>query len=589
MSKQIKFLFISILCICMIIASLIFRGSPSLKANPATNQKIKNVIFLIGDGMGPQATGLLQMYAKYANNSDYPDKETALSRIMEEGTIGNALHNAHGVLVTDSAASATQMASGKFSLSEAIGIDKDGNDTKTILEIAEDMGKSTGLVSDTRITHATPAGFAAHQTHRTKENEIAVDLLNSGADVLLSGGLRYWIPQNIQTSNPELYNDLVERTKGNVSIKSKRKDNRNLLDEAENKGYSVALTKQEMETAENNKLLGLFQYSAFDYRIDMKDEIDDPQRTIPTLKEMTQKSLDVLSNNENGFFLMVESGLIDWAEHDNDAGALLYEMIRFDETLDYIYHWAKDRDDTLLIVTADHETGSFGFSYSRRVLPAAVDFPGDHPNELFAPKFSFGTYDILTKIGQQKKSYAAMLSAFQSQSSVDLYDRLSTGDAFSESECAIFRDIVNENTEFDITLPEAQEILTTEENEYKVEGHSYLSYNYFPKIHDFKEFYVYETEIFKDLIGRIVGKQQYAVWATGTHTNTPVPIIAYGPETVTKGFGKMMHTTEWAQLAIDIMKNGGTSDDSKKFDLNEDGAVTLGDLVFFIKYFTGLN
>jgi alkaline phosphatase len=182
-----------------------------------------------------------------------------------------------------------------------------------------------------------------------------------------------------------------------------------------------------------------------------------------------------------------------------------------------------------------------------------------------------------------------MLSAFQSQSSVDLYDRLSTGDAFSESECAIFRDIVNENTEFDITLPEAQEILTTEENEYKVEGHSYLSYNYFPKIHDFKEFYVYETEIFKDLIGRIVGKQQYAVWATGTHTNTPVPIIAYGPETVTKGFGKMMHTTEWAQLAIDIMKNGGTSDDSKKFDLNEDGAVTLGDLVFFIKYFTGLN
>ena len=589
MSKQKKYLLFSIFSVCLIMGSTIFVGIPTLNANSDANQKIKNVIILIGDGMGPQAAGLLEMYARYADSNEYPDKKTALSQIMEKGTNGYSLHNAHGVLVTDSAASATQMASGKFSLSEAIGIDKDGNKTKTILEIAEDMGKSTGLVSDTRITHATPAGFAAHQTHRTKENEIAVDLLNSGADVLLSGGLRYWIPQEIATNNPTLYNELVERTQGKISIKSKRKDDRNLLDEAEVKGFSVALTKQEMEQADNDKLLGLFKYSAFDYRIDIKDEIDDPQRTIPTLKEMTQKSLEILSKNENGFFLMVESGLIDWAEHDNDAGALLYEMIRFDETLDYIYNWVKDRDDTLLLVTADHETGSFGFSYSRRDLPEAVAFPGAYSDELFSPKFSFGTYDILTKIAMQKKSYAAMLSDFASQSEVDLYDRLSTGDQFSNGNCSILRDVINANTEFDITTEEAKEILTTEVNEYKVENHSYLSYNYFPKINDFKEFYVYETEIFKDLIGRIVGKQQYAVWATGTHTNTPVPIIAYGPETVTKGFGKMMHTTEWAQLAIDIMRNGGATDDNSKFDLNEDGEVSLGDLIFFIKYFTGMK
>jgi len=591
MSKQKKCVILSIFFVCVIAASSILIDGSSLDASSGADHKIKNVIILIGDGMGYQAAGLLEMYARYADNEVYPDKKTALSEIMEKGVIGNALHNAQGVLVTDSAASATQMASGKFSLSEAIGIDKDGHKTTTILEIAEEMGKSTGLVSDTRITHATPAGFAAHQTHRTKENEIAVDLLNSGADVLLSGGLRYWIPQDISNMNPDLYNELVERTQGKISIKSKRKDDRNLLDEAGNKGYSVALTKQEMEQADGDKLLGLFQYSAFDYRIDIKDKINDPQRTIPTLKEMAQKSIEVLSKNENGFFLMVESGLIDWAEHDNDAGALLYEMIRFDETLKYLYNWVKDRDDTLFIVTADHETGSFGFSYSRRNIPEESAFPGDFSNELFSPKFSFGSFDILTKIAMQKKSYAAMLLDFSEQSGVDLYDRLNTGDVFTTDNCNVFRDIVNDNTEFDITLEETKEILTTEVNEYKVEGHSYLGYNYFPKVNDYKEFYVYETEVFKDLIARIVGKQQYAVWSTGTHTNTPVPIIALGPENVTKGFGKMMHTTEWAQLAIDIMKNGdaGPVDDTRKFDLNGDGAVTLGDLIHFIKYFTGLN
>ncbi|MEK8016143.1 MAG: hypothetical protein VSS75_004685 [Candidatus Parabeggiatoa sp.] len=108
---------------------------------------------------------------------------------------------------------------------------------------------------------------------------------------------------------------------------------------------------------------------------------------------------------------------------------------------------------------------------------------------------------------------------------------------------------MNKHTQFPITLAEAATVLETEENEYYVAGHKTLGFDTFPKIHDFKAFYVYSSELRLDLLGRVVAKYQNTVWATGTHTNTPVPLIAIGPENVTAQFGRMMHTTEWAQYA----------------------------------------
>ncbi|MGY8872474.1 MAG: alkaline phosphatase [Pseudomonadales bacterium] len=505
---------------------------------------IKNVIVVIGDGMGPQQIGLLNSYVKHAPNSIYKDKNrrSAWESLAKDGVLGLAYTDAANVLVTDSAASATQFASGKMSGSEMVGTDLDGHATETMLEIAAKMGKSTGLITDTRVTHATPAGFAAHQTHRSKENEIAVDILNNKVDVLLGGGIRHWIPKGANDKSSNVHAQLKDITGGNVRIKSKRKDERNLLEEAQEQGYQLAFTKEQLKASAGDKLLGLFSYSQTLNGIEESMTGSSADRTVPTLREMTEKAVSILERNDEGFFMMVESGLIDWAAHDNDTGYMLHEMLKMDGVVEYLYEWAKDRDDTLIIVTADHETGGFGFSYSRSNLPEGRDLPGEvFEGSTFKPNFNFGSYDILDKIYQQTASYVDIFSLFDALPAV-------------EQTPAALAGLVNSHTQFAITEAEAARVLETEDNEYFVEGHGYLSAKTFPKVNEFKEFFVYGNEVRHNLLASIVGKQQNTVWATGTHTNTPVPIVAWGPESVTNQFNGLILTTDWAKFAIQAMK-----------------------------------
>ncbi len=142
-------------------------------------RKVKNLIFVIGDGMGPQQIGLLYLYAHHPPKSIYKTRRgaTTLEEIMNRGEIGISLVEPTDSLVVDSAASATQLASGKMSRPEMIGSTSSGDVAKTILEVAQERGLATGLITNTRMTHATPAAFAAHITHRSLENEIAVELL----------------------------------------------------------------------------------------------------------------------------------------------------------------------------------------------------------------------------------------------------------------------------------------------------------------------------------------------------------------------------------------------------------------------------
>ncbi|POF60007.1 alkaline phosphatase, partial [Vibrio vulnificus] len=194
----------------------------------ALSAEIKNVILMIGDGMGPQQVGLLETYANNAPNSIYQGKTTALYTLAQEGVIGSSLTHPEDAIVVDSACSATMLATGIMTGSEVIGIDSQGNSVETVLEKAKRMGKATGIISDTRMTHATPAAFAAHQPHRSLENEIAADMLATDVDVLLSGGLRHWIPKSANDKG-EIYQQLQALTQGDVALKSKRKDDRNLL------------------------------------------------------------------------------------------------------------------------------------------------------------------------------------------------------------------------------------------------------------------------------------------------------------------------------------------------------------------------
>ncbi|MCI5130282.1 MAG: alkaline phosphatase, partial [Candidatus Electrothrix sp. EH2] len=488
-----------------------------------------------------QQLGLLLSYARQAPHSVIKNRATAFDRMMLEGAVlGLSMTHAADVLVTDSAASGTQLAAGTLAGSEMIGGNKKGNPAVTLLERAEVSGKATGLISNTRLTHATPAAFAAHQPHRSMENAIAVDmLLHSGTDVMLSGGLRHWIPKEANDATSAVHNELVQLTDGAVKIRSKRKDSRNLLVEAEQKGYALAFNRAQLKKADG-KVLGLFASSEMDNGIKVTRTQDDPDRTMPDLKEMTVKGIELLSKNEKGFFLMIEAGQIDWAAHRNDTGTMLHELLKLNETVEYVLDWIADRDDTLVIVTADHETGGFGFSYSANDLPEPAQLPGTlFRGRAFQPSLNFGNPEVLDKLYQQKLSYGEIFGQF---------DKLSQ----KEQTPANLAELINQNTEFRITEAQAARILETEENPYYVKGHKKLGLKTVPKIDVNQAFFVpNKNKARQNLLAIEVATQQQVVWATGTHTATPVPVFAQGPRKA--AFSRIMHHTQLSRYALDAL------------------------------------
>jgi alkaline phosphatase len=238
---------------------------------------------------------------------------------------------------------------------------------------------------------------------------------------------------------------------------------------------------------------------------------------------------------------MIEGGRIDHAGHANDAGWLLHEILKFDEDIGSVFNWVKDRDDTLVIITADHETGSFGFSYSAYNIPKPSLLTGESfKNRKFGPQFNFGSYEVLDKIYNQKKTLT-MISR--------LFDKLPSNKRTAEQ----LEQLVNKNLEFKITLEQAKEILEEEVNQYYVEGHPYLGFKMTPPIHDFKAFYGYINNNRQALIARKIAKQQQIVWGTGAHTTTPVVVVAFGPKPFQNKFDGLLHSTEIGKKCIESM------------------------------------
>ncbi|AOT11259.1 hypothetical protein S4054249_22630 [Pseudoalteromonas luteoviolacea] len=488
-----------------------------------SSPQIKNVILLIGDGMGPQQVGLLEEYATRAPQSVYQGESSAIAKLANQGVTGLSLHGPADKLVVDSACSATQLATGVASGSEMIGLNRAGHKVPTILQKAKAFGKSTGLVSDTRLTHATPAAFASHQIHRSMENAIAEQMvLSDSVDVMLSGGLRHFIPKAYVLSAQQTVLETKLANSG-LSLKSKRQDSNNILQQAENQGYELVFTKSQLLEAQRGRILGLFANSA------MVDGIEASNKRYlgqPSLRDMTEVAIKKLSKNPKGFFLMVEGGQIDWAGHNNDAGTLLHEMLKFDSAVESVLQWANGRDDTVVIVTADHETGGFGFSYSGMNLPQAVQL--DNLNrDVYKPNYNFGELAILDKLYLQKRSYAEMWKAAKG------------GKAHPEAEQLV--EIVNQNSEFKIDNTDANAILAEQKNAFFKRGHKSLGLKTAGKINDFAPFYVYLNERPLNLIGRALAAKQNIVWSTGTHTHTPVGVFALGPSYAIEQFNGL-HT-----------------------------------------------
>jgi alkaline phosphatase len=290
-----------------------------------------NVILMIPDGFGPASVTMARDYLRWRDGTQelpYDSLHVGSTRTLSSSS-----------RITDSAAGGTALATGTKTYNGAISVDSTRRPLGTILEGAERRGLATGLVVTSRLTHATPAVFSAHVPDRDQENEIARQQLNQDIEVLLGGGRRHFLPETMAGSA--------------------RNDQRNLLDAAERKGYQVVETADGLAQVDDEPVLGLFSGGHMAY------EIDRAQTRQPSLAAMTETAIDVLSDREAGYFLMVEGSRIDHAGHANDAAGHLHDILAFNEAVEAALDAANRDENTLVVVVSDHETGGLTLGRNR--------------------------------------------------------------------------------------------------------------------------------------------------------------------------------------------------------------------------------
>lgn len=306
MNNNIKYLSI-------FLASILINGCQPEKKETEPEHP-KNIIFLIGDGMG-----VSQIYAGMTANHG----PLAMEQFRHIGFIKTYSSDNY---ITGSASSGTAMSSGKKTKNGMIGMDPDTIALISILEIAEEHGLASGLVSTSAITHATPASFIAHQPNRNMYEEIAADFLKIEIDVFIGGGRDHF---------------------------TQRKDGRDLTKELEEKGYNVLFDMDKISSITEGKLAGLTA------------DVHNPRYSEgrgDMLPDATVTAMKILNNNKKGFFLMVEGSQIDWGGHANSIEYIVEEVIDFDRAVAKALEFAKSDGNTLVVVTADHETGGLGLN-----------------------------------------------------------------------------------------------------------------------------------------------------------------------------------------------------------------------------------
>ena len=288
------------------------------------NAHAKNLIFLVVDGMSTGTYG-------FAHHWSLRHRKAPLNwmQVYEQPGLTRALQDTASASspVTDSAAAASAWGCGQRVMNGAVNTDANGASLTPLLSLAKAAGKATGLVTTCRVTHATPAAFAANVEKRGMEDEIAQQYYEREIDVLLGGGLRHFQESSL-TQVPDF----------------------------EEKGYRFVQSKTELVAqAGSPKLLGLFSKSHIPYAIDREN--DAALAEVPSLPDMFRGALKSLSQSKDGFVLQVEGGRVDHAAHGNDPAAILHELLEFDDCIPIALEFLKNDPDTLLIITTDHGTG----------------------------------------------------------------------------------------------------------------------------------------------------------------------------------------------------------------------------------------
>lgn len=306
------------------------------------SKKPKNVILMIGDGMGVSA-----VFAGLTANGGHLFLENFKS-------VGFSKTQSADKYITDSAAGGTALSTGHKTYNGAIGVNTDTIAITTILEMAEANNMATGLVSTSAITHATPASFIAHQGSRGSYEDIAADFLKTDIDVFIGGGYKHF---------------------------AQRADKRDLTKELEIKGYQVVRNMDEIAGVKSGKLAGL--------TADEHNEVY-PKRKMD-LPVSTATAINILHQDKDGFFMMVEGSQIDWGGHANNTIYIVNEMLDFDRAIGKALDFASSDGETLIIVTADHETGGMaimdGNMETGKIKASYTS--GDH-TAIMVPVFAYG-------------------------------------------------------------------------------------------------------------------------------------------------------------------------------------------------------
>ena len=279
------------------------------KLQAPKGKKVKNVILMIGDGMS-----LMHVYTAWAANR---------GKLWLENAQATGLSKTWAVkkLVTDSGSGGTSLATGVKTVYHAVGVDPEGKPLTSLVDVAKELGKDAGMAVTCRLWDTTPCDFCCHNIDRDKEEELVGDYPTSGVDFVFGGGAQKF---------------------------TNRKDGRDIFKELQKKGYHVSRTLDDFFAYDKNSRIFAVPY---DKDTPLPDERGD------LLARASMKGISLMNQNKNGFFMMIEGSQLDDYGHFNQLDQLMKETLDFDKTIGEVMKWAAKDGETLVVVTADHETG----------------------------------------------------------------------------------------------------------------------------------------------------------------------------------------------------------------------------------------
>jgi len=441
----------------------------------------QGLIFLVGDGM---PLGTIKAMHQIRTRL-HGDKTTNFySRMNDSATvIGYSSTDSLSSIVTDSAPASAAWSTGSKTNNRMLASLPDGRPLRTIMELVKEQGYACGLVTTTRLTHATPAAWVSHRVDRDKEDEIALDYLQFAPSVLLGGGDRHFDG-------------------------AKRKDKKDVLKAFSDAGYDVIREREALLSAgllsSGKPLLGVFSSSHMDYYL---DRINQPElaKKEPALPEMTRVALQKLSRNPKGFLLQVEAGRIDHANHNNDAWAAIQDMYELDLTMAVIDEFLRANPKTVVIVASDHGTSCFGINGT-------------------GPEYNDST-EALKKYQPIKASLELMKRKMNRDSSVaeikSVFEQFTTYRISDEEASVILRSM-----QPDYRLVHGDYIIQPESTMGKI-----LSHCVYEKI----------TDIFWD--GKAILRRGNVGFTSTEHTGEDQIVLSYGYKAKELGLGRFMDNT----------------------------------------------